>query len=359
MPLKNKFTTLFKTTFFIVIITIILLEIVIRIIFLFPSDTPLYFQDVDIGYRMRPEIQVGGIKTNSFGFKDIEHDRIKSKDVKRIAVIGDSFVFGAVPYLNNFTTVLQDIGNETTEKIEILNMGINAAQPENYLRLINTDAKLMNVDIICIVFFVGNDIVQSHPDFTTSLVLGSTRETLRKPYLIGFSKEYSYLYRTLRSIPRQIRERIIGFKNGSISKQTFFSIEYQRSIIYKKTQDDYIRDSYSGTIRVLKQIADNAKLNNMQIFIVIAPDEIQVNDKLKKNVAASYKLNLDKYDFSFPQKFLSQALKEINVPVLDLLPSFIEQGSNVQLYIAQDSHWNIAGNKLVANEIWNYLKLNF
>jgi len=66
------------------------------------------------------------------------------------------------PRKENFTHVLQDPADKSDLNLEVLNMGIIAAEPNNYLALLKKDAVLMNADEVCVVFFVGNDIIQAH-----------------------------------------------------------------------------------------------------------------------------------------------------------------------------------------------------
>ncbi|MGB5300483.1 MAG: hypothetical protein WBN48_17320 [Thiogranum sp.] len=338
------------------VLSIVLLEIALRILADFQIDSALFINDSDIGYRMRPNVSIrNGLTTNSLGFNDNEHSMGRREGSIRMAIIGDSFVFGAVPRKENFTHILQELADKSSLDLEVLNMGIPAAEPNNYLALLKKDAVLMNADEVCVVFFVGNDIIQAHPDFKTSVWLGSTRETLRRPYLIGFSKEYSYVYRTARSLTGLIRERIDKTPRESFTKANYLAIEYRRSGIYKINKSKYIKESYTGAISILKKIANEADLLNKNIFFVFAPDELQVNDKLRTSLLNEYNLSPNDYDFSAPQRIIVNELKQSGKKAIDLLPAFREAAQKDSLYIKQDSHWNKAGNLLAAKSIMSYI----
>lgn len=338
-------------------LSIVSLEIALRIFVEFPADSALFVNDSDIGYRMRPNAPIGsGLTTNSLGFNDDEHSMDRREGSVRMAIIGDSFVFGAVSRNEIFTYILQELADRSSLNLEVLNIGIPGAGPNNYLALLKKDAVLMDVDEVCVVFYVGNDIVEAHPDFKTSVWLGSPRVSLQKPYLIGFSKEYSYVYRAARSVTRLVRERIDKTPRESFTKANYMAIEYQRSEIYKISKSKYIKESYAGTINILNKIANEADLLNKNIFFVLAPDELQVNDKLRSSLVKKYNINLDDYDFSEPQRIILNELKQSGVEVIDLLPDFREAAAKDTLYIKQDSHWNKAGNLLAAKTIMSYIK---
>jgi len=339
------------------VLSILLLEIALRILADFPVDSALLVNDSDVGYRMRPNVSIGnGLTTNSLGFNDVEHSMERRKGSVRMAIIGDSFVFGAVPRKDNFTHVLQELADKSGLNLEVLNMGIAAAEPNNYLALLKKDAVLMNADEVCVLFFIGNDIVQAHPDFKTSVWLGIPRETLRQPYLIGSSKEYSYVYRTARSVTRLVREHIDKTPRESFTKANYLAIEYRRSGIYEINKSKYIMDSYTGAISILKKIANEANLLNKDIFFVLAPDELQVNAKLRSSLVSEYNLSPNDYDFSAPQRIIVNELKQSGIQVIDLLPTFRDAARKDTLYIKQDSHWNKAGNLLAAKSIMSYIK---
>ncbi len=353
-----KLVSQFLPTILIIIVTsFVMLEIVLRLSAMFPSDTSMFVNDSDIGYRMRPHVKIGEhSKTNSFGFNDVEHENARRVGGVRIAIIGDSFVFGAVPRAQNFTFVIQRLAAAAAVDVEVLNMGIAAAGPQNYLALLKNDAVWMNADIVCVVFFVGNDIVQSHPDFKTVVWLGATRQVLRRPYSLGLSKEYYYVYRLMRSMTRLLRERINTPSNTTFTRATYLAIEHQRSHIYRLNKSFFIRQGYTGATDLLKTISREAELANKLLFIVLAPDELQVNPSLQMELALEYNMNLDDYNFSEPQRIIAGELRASGVSVIDLLPVFKAEQHQQDLYIPQDSHWNTAGNQLAAEIVWSALK---
>ena len=57
-------------------------------------------------------------------------------------------------------------------------------------------------------------------------------------------------------------------------------------------------------------------------------------------------------DLERPNRALREALDEDGVPYLDLLPAFVEAARLDRLYKPNDSHWNLAGNRLAADEIY-------
>lgn len=88
----------------------------------------------------------------------------------------------------------------------------------------------------------------------------------------------------------------------------------------------------------------------------MAPDELQVSDKLRSSLVNEYNLSPNDYDFSAPQRIIVNELKQSGIQVIDLLPAFRETAQKDTLYVKQDSHWNKAGNLLAAKSIMSYMK---
>jgi hypothetical protein len=55
-----------------------------------------------------------------------------------------------------------------------------------------------------------------------------------------------------------------------------------------------------------------------------------------------------------PNQILTEQFTRNGIPVLDLLPAFLEQGGT-SLFFDQDKHWNTQGNKLAAQTIRDWL----
>ena len=89
------------------------------------------------------------------------------------------------------------------------------------------------------------------------------------------------------------------------------------------------------------------------------PDEVQVIQKLRKKVIASYNFSPEQFDFRQPNKLLSQELDKHNIYHLDIVEEFVAAGSEIPLYKPNDIHWNIAGNRLAAEVIDKHLSHKF
>jgi hypothetical protein len=273
----------------------------------------------------------------------------------RLAISGDSFVFGVVPRSENVTSVVERLASESGRNVEVLNMGLPAAGPRNYVGMIGKDAADLHVDIVGVVLFLGNDVLQAHPDFVTRLWLGAPREVLVSPYASGWSAQYLSLYRMLRESTRPLRERVRADSDGAFSRESFLAVEAQRSVVFAADPSDFVRDSLASVVQITQQMQAVATARQMQFFVVLAPDELQVDTRLQTELFSADQLQLADYDFGRLPCALQRKLEAAGIPVLDLLPRFAAEVAR-ELYARHDTHWNEAGNALAGVEIWEFIE---
>ena len=356
--LFNRIASAFGKTLLIMLVTVVLVECVLRVSMFFPWNSPRQIPDPDIGFRMRPNIPnilYPNEMLNSAGFNDLEHSRIKPQGTVRLAIIGDSFVYGVVPRPANFTSVIQRLANASGKKIEVLNMGIPGAGPKNDQGLVGKDAIDMQADMVGVVLFLGNDLLQAHPDFETRIWLGTTHEVLVRPYLLGWSEHYLSVYRALHVLSRLLNEKFKGNQEGTFSKESFLEIESQKAGFFETKPSAFVLDSYSSIIEITRQMMESARKHGMAFFVVLAPDEMQVSKPLQMEVMQTYGLRPDDHDFNLLSRNLALDIEALGIPVLDLLPTFQANQEKATLYAKQDTHWNEAGNQLAGEAIWAFI----
>jgi hypothetical protein len=80
-------------------------------------------------------------------------------------------------------------------------------------------------------------------------------------------------------------------------------------------------------------------------LLVLVPDEMQVDEAVRRQVLARLDLSPRAYDFTAPQRRLAAFAVEHGVPVLDLLPVLKEADAREgRQYVPNDTHWNEKGN---------------
>ena len=153
----SKSTRIVIQTGIIIIISFFMVEITLRVSHYF-NPTFIFYTNSYNRYRGIPYAPDFNFKLNSLGFKDKEFSE-KKENIYRIIGIGDSFTFGVVPYEYNYLTLLGSDLQRAGYDIEVLNMGICAMGPKEYLSLFVSEGLKLKPDMLLLSFFVGNDFI--------------------------------------------------------------------------------------------------------------------------------------------------------------------------------------------------------
>lgn len=343
-----------KRHFGILVFLLVLLlgsEIGLRLAALIPTESATAINDPNIGFRLRPDIPVAGGVTNRGGFNDREHDPIKPQGTYRVAVIGDSFVFGRVPRQQNFVQRLEKSLTGIRSNVEVINLGIPAAGPHNYRALLEHDATNLQADLAVVMVFLGNDIIQAHPDFRTRVRFGRTVEVLRRPWLLGPSLEYAYLYRLSRAAYTLLLNRFEPHSATHFSRSAYLAVEQRRAQAFRAPPDRFLQEAIQGLLTDLSAMSRHASEQGMGLVVVLAPDEQQTDDRLWNELQMKTSLDPNQYQRTDINQRLGVELAARHIPSLDLLAAFTGTASNEDLYLPSDSHWSVKGNEIAAREI--------
>jgi hypothetical protein len=329
------------------------LELALRAASVVHADGPCYVADNVTGYRLRPGSSCGGVTANSLGFPDVEHAAVKPPGVTRIGIVGDSFVVGSVDATARMSAVLAARLGASTE---VINLGLPFAGPRNYAGVIAATARPLQLDIICVVIFMGDDIVQSHPDFEARMSWHAPRHMLRAPYILGPSLDYSYAARAIQSGWRAARDRGAIEPDATFSRATFLSIERKRLEIFARRPTPFVAAAYRGAAWAVQRIADETRGTGAQLVIALAPDEMQVDPGVASALLSAHGLNAADFDFDRPARVLAESLGSRRGRVIDLTPPLRDAQQSGPVYLKYNTHWNERGNLTVADYLLTSVK---
>jgi hypothetical protein len=324
-----------------------MVEITLRISHYF-NPTFIFYTNSYNRYRGKPYARDYNFKLNSLGFKDKEFTE-KKENIYRIISIGDSCTFGVVPYEYNYLTLLESHLQRAGYNIEVMNMGICAMGPKEYLSLFVSEGLKLKPDMLLISFFVGNEFFDC---------LNAERKWHSYSYATSF---FYYLMTIWHNY-----EGIVVHGKGdycddcpTFDKNTYLEIEGERSFIFIEGNELFIK-SLNSALYYLSAINDICKKEHIEFVVVLIPDELQIDRALQNEVIDIYypKLNKSKWNITLPNTMLSDRLQKLGIKSIDLYSSF-STNSAERLYRLRDTHWNIAGNQLAANIIKEHIVSSF
>ena len=287
-------------------------------------------------FRVAPGTLLYGHPVNPQGFLDAEHAFEKPADTRRVAVLGDSFVFGVVPYPDNFVTLLDD----ALPDVEVLNLGIAAIGLDQYPAVLANEALPRDPDLVIVCFFLGNDFFDYTSDLAVSHRGGAS-------YLLTFLR---YLF--------QIRPQMLGrspdraiYKDDSptFKAEAYARILRRKSKLFRVDAPTFIPELQRAEQR-FTEIAELCERSGTKLLVVLLPDEIQVDGAARRAMIEEIPgYRRRDYDYEQPNRAVLEILERQGIAALDLQPVFFEAGKAAKLYKPRDTHWNLAGNRLAAD----------
>jgi hypothetical protein len=223
-------------------------------------------------------------------------------------------------------------------------MGIPGIGPQHYLALLANEGIQLQPDMVIVSFFIGNDFTDAMFKRKTKFYQYFAVATLIK-FFIDLNRKYE---------GRVIHVGASYDDNApSFTEEAYLNLEKNRSLIYMKRKP--FKKEFADVIGYLVRIKQLCDQNMIALRVVIIPDELQVNPVLQAKVLKALNTSSDELDFTLPNRFLNEQLKVHRIDHVDLLDDFSSASAQTNLYKPNNSHWNIAGNKLAADILTRYI----
>jgi lysophospholipase L1-like esterase len=288
------------------------------------------------------------ININSLGERDLERTLNKTKP--RIALVGDSMIFGHVDFND---TIAQQLQNNLSD-YEILNFGVSGHDPRDYFTHISQNVVSFDPDLVITAIYLGNDIKD----------LEKNRETIiYNGYIVGQN--------SVDSIYKKLKFKLVLFLKRYIKSHGFFydlfidsdSVEFKIASTYVKRYSDYPEtlDSLNKINNKIKQIDQLLKSEDINHIILLIPHKVQLIDEKEfienyfSLVSKDEELSSVNVNLTAPQSLLKEFMDREGIAYIDL---FYNLTDYERYYYQIDSHLNQEGNALVADLIAEQINKN-
>ncbi len=278
---------------------------------------------------------------NDHGYRVPAHDYARTPGVRRIVILGDSFVDGSeVGDTETFTWIMQ----QNLPGVEVINLGVYGFGTTQQLRMLETVALRYRPDLV-ISMTMTNDFTDNLLNFSffgtaprfvwqgDSLVF---QETDHPAALAAFRQinlpvpgwrfllEHSYLYYFLNAY---LYRKLIARKIDALIRE-------QKAALPRAQQEKLY-------LEITRRMSQVCRVNGIDFLVV----------------------------FAYPQKFLLEnphspsgplvrALHEMDIATLDLFAPLkdAETAGGPSLYYVKDFHWNTRGHRLVAEILGKWVQ---
>jgi hypothetical protein len=299
-------------------------------------------------FRGKPYSNHRGVKLNSLGFKGSEFALDKGGAL-RIIGMGDSFVFGVVPYEHTFLKILESHLDLDKAPVEVYNMGIPKTGPLDHLSLLVNEGLRYQPDLVLVSVFVGNDF------FDTNRTVNASRSLVDRSYVLSLLR-FAVFIRPAVEPDAMYAERPYQDDRPTFREPVYLRMIAHRARVYQTTWERFqtVLDDMVASLDKMAQLCDRS---GARFTVVLIPEETQIDPGLQRALVERHSfIRLETTDFKRPNRELRRRLSELGIDVLDLYQPFLEASKHTRLYKPRDTHWNIAGNRLAGSLVAEHLR---
>ncbi len=279
----------------------------------------------------------------------------------RVLVLGDSFVEGAeVDEADALPAALGSSLAAAGKPAEVLNAGVRGWGTTQELLYLSHLGLQLEPDIVVLVFYVGNDLVDNSRELSGSaadgaigrpfLVLGEHGSVLAQPSvsarsplasLSGTARAHSALFNLV--------------ENGVVTKLAYADrSEVLRSthrVAFAAPPPPAWERAWALTEGLLVAARDAAEERGARFLVVAAPHKAQLDPNDWERLVRGAPVPGTTWDRRLPQDRLRAVADNHGIQLLDLLPALEMAEGAGTLYFAENSHWTAAGHRVVADAI--------
>jgi lysophospholipase L1-like esterase len=275
------------------------------------------------------------IDINRAGFRDVEFGQ-KAPGTLRIAVIGDSVVFGSgVKAGDRFTDLLRGTVLPSGQRLEPLNLGVSSYSLPNYIALAERRLGELHPDAV-VVAFTLNDYEPIKMSWPRRLV----RKAEPPPEDLPFTTRARRWIRNShgRRFSREMRDKA-RFAVAKMFGGEPYHTQWMRNVIEGWS-------SPAAQERVRRELIRTREILERQRVEALYLPLPELNDVLHPG------------RFGSPRLTVVRLLRELNLPVCDPYPRFAAAADPASLFLPGDSvHFTAAGHRLAAEELASCLRL--
>jgi len=267
--------------------------------------------------------------------------------------LGDSFIQAAQVDLDNtMTKKLETKLNccSKQKKIKFFNVGTSGCNPEVQRKFLEKNISKFDLDFLFLFTYIGNDIL-TLSKIENQINKASTIELIFNSFIINarrLSKLINYIWKRTSNGESEW--------NGPFGRpcQPFDGkpIEITGNLFCKE-YNQHIENAYKDYYTELYRINQICQNNSIKLCVYIIPTKEQVEPLKLKEVIDYFEIEQNMLGIYKPQNRIKKFLLKNNICHFDLIDTLSFASKIKDTYFGFDSHWNMYGNDVVAEYVFN------
>jgi hypothetical protein len=303
------------------------------------------------------------IDINSLGLRDRELPLVKPRGQRRVAVLGDSFVFGVgVEIGERFSDVLD---RSLPDDVEVINAGVPGWGTDQEMLFYESFVRKLAPDVVVLTFLGQNDVVNNA--LRGPLVESGTKprfecagDSLRleppnPPPQLSFAARAKRVLRKSRLllfIKRRFEMR--EYQHHVVEDPRFATHGYEanRHLSHWSAYDvrggEAIEGAWCVTERLIDRLATDCRRNEAELVVFAFPAQLEVDEHWRAEMMKRTDVDPHNMDFLLPYRRLAEFCAARGIAFHYPIEQFRAAAQTQPLFFEHDAHPNRAANALAA-----------
>jgi len=300
------------------------------------------------------------VKMNSQGFHDVEHQAERSnRNTFRLMVIGDSYVAALscpleMTFFRQIEAKLKQENPLGRDDYEVIACGKGNQAQEKETKYVTGLAPVYKPDMILLLFFTGNDIMENWPEtFKDAGRFATVYKTIIAPKKITFFN-HIFVFRHSR-FNGFVAELLTSFYANhlywftqELKKEEIVSPELG---VYRVPLTPVWQRAYQRSAELLSQLKIECARNGAPLLIAGLSGPQAIGDLGQQQLMSGGDSDIDPMQ---PARWLADWCKDNDVPFLPLEPALSSAGKR-NVYWRHDGHLNPYGNQIISDPIYKFV----
>jgi hypothetical protein len=325
-------------------------------------------------YDDKGEFFSSSVRINSQGLRDVEHTYEKPAGVYRILILGDSYMEALqVELEQTFARLLQaDLNGSAKQKVEVINTGVSSYGPDNELLFFRSEGYKYEPDLVLLAFTTGNDVRESYEPFNreaTGANLSKPNFSLdangslqmkpgrpppppvpwwRKNFYLG-----DWLYIRLGGTILLPGGNPFGLAPPLDPRILYVAPDlFVHAPSYRPEVEEAWRVAKALVLELQREVTTRG--STFAVMVNNAP-WVHYEDRWRY-MTIRHKIAMETWDRQKPRRLIDAFLSEQHIPFIDLYEAFERAKDRDPLYYKWDPHWTVAGHRLAAPAVTEFLR---
>lgn len=316
------------------------------------------------------------VTISSAGLRDVEHPPDKPAGVRRVLLLGDSYIEALQVRLEEMLgrQLEQRLNEAGSQRYEVLSMGVSGYGTASEFLYYRETGRKWKPDVVVLSFYPGNDVKNNSPTLEPALIptyddAGNVQRVIGKESggepkgLLGSWQTYQYFRKQIVTRNPTAARLLVGLgllKQSAMRPPPMMDgvpVDYW---VYAAKPPEEWEKAWVHSENLIRALATEVRKDGAKFALIVVTARDHVHADSWRQVLDTYPgMSEKQWDLEGPERRVLDFCRREKIACLHLSPIFAAHlGDGERLHFVHDGHWTAAGHALVAKSLAAFLNEN-